>query len=99
MGLDNHFYDSEFFKRLVDMLEQQLGKNTEIVLHDLRNGYEHTIVDIRNGFITGREIGGTGSNLGLEVLKGSSGHGDKYNYITKLPNGRYLRSSSLYIRE
>ena len=99
MGLDNHFYDSEFFKRLVDMLEQQLGKNTEIVLHDLRNGYEHTIVDIRNGFITGREIGGTGSNLGLEVLKGSSGHGDKYNYITKLPNGRYLRSSSLYIRD
>lgn len=99
MELNSKFFDMDFFNRLIDMLEQQLGKNSEIVLHDLRNGYEHTIVDIRNGEITGRKIGGTGSNLGLEVLQGTTGHGDKYNYITKLPDGRYLRSSSLYIRD
>lgn len=99
MELNSKFFDMDFFNRLIDMLEQQLGKNSEIVLHDLRNGYEHTIADIRNGEITGRKIGGTGSNLGLEVLQGTTGHGDKYNYITKLPDGRYLRSSSLYIRD
>lgn len=99
MEMNRGFFDTDFAERLLDMLEQQLGKNTEIVLHDLRNGYDHTIVDIRNGSITGRKIGGTGSNLGLEVLQGTKEHGDKYNYITKLPDGRYLRSSSLYIRD
>lgn len=99
MEMNSKFFDLEFFNRLLDMLEQQLGKKSEIVLHDLRNGYEHTITDIRNGEITGRKVGGTGSNLGLEVLKGTTGHGDKYNYITKLEDGRYLRSSSLYIRD
>lgn len=99
MKKNNQIWDTDFLNRLVDMLEQQLGKNTEIVLHDLRNGYEHTIVDIRNGNITGRKVGGTGSNLGLEVLKGTYGNGDRYSYVTKLPDGRYLRSSSLYIRD
>lgn len=97
--MNSKFFDTDFVDRMMDMLEQQLGKSSEIVLHDLRNGYEHTIVDIRNGEITGRKIGGTGSNLGLEVLNGTTGNGDKYNYITKLPDGRYLRSSSLYIRD
>ena len=80
MKKNNQIWDTDFLNRLVDMLEQQLGKNTEIVLHDLRNGYEHTIVDIRNGNITGRKVGGTGSNLGLEVLKGTYGNGDRYSY-------------------
>lgn len=97
--MENKRFDMDFFSRLMDMLEQQLGKRSEIVLHDLRNGYEHTIADIRNGEITGRKVGGTGSNLGLEVLQGTTGNGDKYNYITKLEDGRYLRSSSLYIRD
>ncbi|MDD3172754.1 MAG: helix-turn-helix transcriptional regulator [Herbinix sp.] len=97
--MNDKYFDSNFINRLLDMLEQQLGKKSEIILHDLRNGYEHTIVDIRNGEITGRQLGGTGSNLGLEVLKGTTGNGDKYNYVTKLPDGRYLRSSSLYIRD
>ncbi len=99
MEMNSKFFDTDFVSRLLDMLEQQLGKSSEIVLHDLRNGYEHTIVDVRNGEITGRKIGGTGSNLGLEVMKGTTGKGDKYNYITKLQDGRYLRSSSLYIRD
>ncbi|GLC80966.1 helix-turn-helix transcriptional regulator [Lacrimispora brassicae] len=99
MEMNSKLFDTDFVNRLLDMLEQQLGKGSEIVLHDLRNGYEHTIVDVRNGEITGRKIGGTGSNLGLEVMKGTTGKGDKYNYITKLQDGRYLRSSSLYIRD
>lgn len=91
--------EKDFFKKLMDMLEQQLGKNVEIVLHDLVGNYEHSIVDIRNGHITGREIGGFGSNLGLEVLSGTVENGDRFNYITKLKNHKTLRSSSLYIRD
>lgn len=91
--------EGDFLHRLLDMLEKQFGTNTEFVLHDLRGEYDETIVDIRNGHITGREIGGCGSNLGLEVLRGSSVNGDKFNYITACPDGKLLRSSSLYFRD
>lgn len=90
---------NDFFNRFMDMLEEQLGRKTEIVLHNLRDDYEHTIMDIRNNEVTGREIGGIGSNLGLEVIKGTIGNGDQYNYITKLRDGRHLRSSSIYFRD
>lgn len=91
--------DGDFMTRLMDMLENQFGTNTEIVLHDLRGDYNKSIVDIRNGHITNRTIGGCGSNLGLEVIRGTSANGDKFNYITARPDGRFLRSSSMYFRD
>ena len=86
-------------KQVMDMLEQHLGSTSEIVYHDLTKPYEHTIVDIRNGYITGRRIGGCGSNLGLEVIRGFKKNGDKFNYITHTKTGRILRSSSIYLRD
>ena len=88
--------DLAFYEQLMKMLEQQLGYDSEIVLHDLTGDYNHTIVAIRNGHITQRSIGGCGTNLGLEVLKGKIG--DQYNYITHTKDGKTLRSSSMYIR-
>lgn len=82
--------------RMMDMIEQQFGKNCEIVLHDHSLDIDKTIVDIRNGHITGRKIGGSSSNLGLEILRGTSGGGDQYNYITYTNNGKVLRSSSIH---
>ena len=81
------------------MLEKQLGNNTEVVLLDLTKEYGSMIVDIRNGHITGRKIGGTGSNMGLEVLAGTVKNGNRYNYITKSKDNKILRSSTLYIRD
>ena len=93
-------YDEwDFFKRLLDMLEQQLGTNTEILLHDLTKDYNHTIVDIRNGHITNRKIGDCGSNLGLRVLSGKVKDGDMYKYITHTKNDRILKSSTVFIKE
>ena len=46
--------EKKFLTQLMDMLEQQLGPHTEVVLHDLKKDYANTIVDIRNGHITGR---------------------------------------------
>lgn len=89
--------ERDFLEQLMTMLEHQLGYDSEIVLHDLTQDYEHTIISIRNGHITGRKIGDCGTNLGLEVLKGSVG--DKYNYITHTKDGKILRSSSMYIRD
>lgn len=89
----------QLLEKVVELLEQQMGNNLEIVLHDLRKPYERTIVDIRNGHISGREIGGCGSDRGLEVMRGTVKNGDEFNYITRTPDGKVLRSSSLYFRD
>ena len=88
--------EMSLFKQLLDMLEKQLGSNSEVVLLDLTKEYGSMIIDIRNGNITGRKVGG---NMGLEVLAGTVKNGNRYNYITKSKDNKILRSSTLYIRD
>ncbi|MHB8063450.1 MAG: helix-turn-helix transcriptional regulator [Ruminiclostridium sp.] len=88
------------WQRLCSMLENEFGINCEIILHDLTKEYDHTVVDIRNGHITGRKIGDCGSNLGLEVLRGTVDNGDRYNYVVHTAkNGKILRSSTMFIKD
>lgn len=89
----------ELLEKVVELLEQQMGENVEVVLHDLRKPYEHTIVDIRNGHISGRQVGGCGSDRGLQVMRGTVKNGDEFNYITRMSDGKILRSSSVYFRD
>ena len=49
--------------------------------------------------MTGRHVGDCGSNLGLEVLRGTVEGGDKYGYISNSREGNILRSSSMYLRD
>jgi len=86
-------------KRLICMIAEQFGPRCEVVLHDLDRDYDHTIVAIKNGHITNRKIGGSGSNLGLQVLDGKREAGDEYNYITQTKDGRTLRSSTFFLRD
>jgi predicted transcriptional regulator YheO len=88
----------ELLNKVMTLLERHLGPKCEAVLHDLTGDYGSSIVDIRNGHITNRKIGDSGSNLGLEVLRGSVQEGDQFNYITYTRDNRVLRSSSVYIR-
>jgi predicted transcriptional regulator YheO len=90
-------HETQFFKRLLDMLEAHMSGNDEIVLHDLTKDYGHTIVDIRNGHITNRKIGDCGTDLGLEVLRGTVENGDRYNYVTHTRGGKVLRSSTMFL--
>lgn len=89
----------EMYKRLLKMLAVQYGSKSEIVLHDLTNSYDSTIIEIENNQITNRKIGDCGSNLGLEILRQGykSNKHDTYGYLTYLKDGRILRSSSMYI--
>ena len=89
--------EAPFLTSLLDMLEAQLGESCEIVLHNLENGYNHTILDIRNGHITNRNIGDCGSNLGLQVLRGTEINGNRFNYLTKTVDGKTLRSSTMFV--
>ncbi|MGG4504117.1 helix-turn-helix transcriptional regulator [Paenibacillus polymyxa] len=63
---------------LVDFLAHVLGENNEIVLHDVTNP-EHSIVAIRNNYISGREIGGPITDFVLQILKN---HGESADFVT-----------------
>ena len=89
--------DIRALTQIINLIEHQFGSNCEVVLHDLSRSYDNTIIDIRNGHVTNREIGGCGSNLGLEVIRGTVKDGDKFNYYTTTKDGKILRSSSIYI--
>jgi len=91
--------EEHFLKGLVKGLAAQFGSHCEVVLHDLKNQpYDHTIIAIENGEITGRKVGDCGTNLGLQVLRGTDREGDKYNYLSSF-NGKVLRSTSIYMRD
>lgn len=89
----------ELLGSVIKTLAEHFGESSEFVLHDLTQGYESTIFAIENGNVTGRKVGDCGSNLGLEVLRGTVTEDRKINYITKTKNGRTLRSSTLYLRD
>ena len=73
---------------------------TAALLHDYAKGYANSVVDIRNGHITGREIGGTGDILGLEYIRNASeDNGTYYNFIEYTKEGKTLRSSTLFLRD
>lgn len=91
-----------FFQSLVKMLALQFGPFCEVVLHDFKEikdgNYEKTILLIENGHITGRKVGDCGTNLGLEVLRGTKRNGNHYGYYVRTEDHKIFRSSSLYIR-
>ncbi|PAB57025.1 helix-turn-helix transcriptional regulator [Anaeromicrobium sediminis] len=83
-------------------IAKQFGDKCEVVLHDFSNGYDNSIVAIENGHITGRKIGSSITNTGLENLKRiqDSKMNPKdgfHNYMTITKDGKTLRSSSSII--
>ncbi|MCC8165489.1 MAG: helix-turn-helix transcriptional regulator [Planctomycetes bacterium] len=86
-------------KAIMRLIARQTGPHCEVVLHDWPKGYEHSVVAIENNHITGRDIGSCGSNLGLEVMRGTVKDGDRFNYITQTKDGRFLRSSTTYLKD
>jgi predicted transcriptional regulator YheO len=70
-----------------------------VVLHDWSKGYDQSIIAIENGNVTNRKVGDCGSNLGLEILRGTSSNGDRFNYITKTQSDKVLKSSTTYIKD
>lgn len=78
------------------------GSNCEVVIHNLHDGSAHSIDTIENGHVTGRKIGDGPSQIVLEQLgkrREDPQADDHYCYLTKTPNGKVLKSSSMYIRD
>ena len=55
-------------------------------------------VSSRYGYVTGREVGGPSTSIGLEVQKDPLGDHDAFGYRGFTSDGRELRCSSTYFR-
>ena len=89
----------KLIESIMKLVAATFGPECEVVLHDWSKEYDSTIVAIENGHVSGRKIGDGGSNLGLEVLRGTSDGSNQLNYLTQMSDGRMLRSSSLYLED
>ncbi|MQS76101.1 PAS domain-containing protein [Companilactobacillus halodurans] len=67
------------FVPMVDFLAEVLGRNSEVVLNDVRN-LDHSIVAIRNNYISHRQIGDPASDLVLRMSK--QGKKESKNFLT-----------------
>ena len=77
----------------------QFGSNCEVVVHDLSRHPDHSIVEIVNGHVTGRKAGDGASHVVIEQLQTNDPEPkDHLCYLTKTPDGKILKSSTVYIR-
>lgn len=91
--------DLLFLTRLIKGIAAQFGNRCEVVLHDLTEDYENTIIAIENGTVTGRRVGDCASNIVLETLKHEGELKDKYCYLTQSHDGKILKSTSVFIKD
>lgn len=90
----------EMMKQLADGIAKQFGQNCEVVIHSLSGDLEHSIVYIVNGHVTNRQVGSGTSKIVLETIhKEPALINDKLAYLTRTPEGRILKSSSMYIKD
>ena len=84
--------------QMMEGLSQLLGCRYELILHDLSH-LESSVVAVQ-GNITNRRPGAPATNFLIQMLKQ---YGDEApnsnNYKNVLPDGRVLRSSTLFIRD
>lgn len=86
------------FTPLVDFLAEAFGENTEVVLHDLSTP-EHSVIALRNGHLSGREIGNPMTDLANKIIKDR--RYERENFVTNYygySNGRAFVSSTFYIK-
>lgn len=69
-------------------------------MHDVSgNRTGNSIVVIENGHVSGRKVGDGASHVALEqALSADASPEDHLNYLTKTPDGKILKSSTMYIR-
>jgi len=82
---------------IVDFLADMLGVQCEVVLHDLGNP-DSAILAIRNGQISGRQVGGPLTDFGLQAMQNSDARSHYVNYQGKTKSGKILKSSTYFIK-
>ena len=91
----------EMLKQIASALAVQFGPCCEVVIHDLTTkDPEKSIVHIENGHVTGRRLGDGPSTVVMEqILHANENPKDHLGYLTRTPDGKILKSSTIYIRD
>ena len=77
----------------------QFGSDCEVVVHDLSRHPDHCIVAIENGHVSGRKVGDGASYVVLDQhTQADAQPEDHLCYLTRTPDGKILKSSTVYIR-
>lgn len=84
---------------LIQGLGKHFGESVELVVHDYKKDFSKTIVAISNGNVTKRKIGDSGTSIGLKIMKGQQADDGKFGYISQTKDGRYLKSSTIYLKD
>lgn len=85
------------YVNVAQVLGEMFAPVLETVVHDLRQP-DQSIIAIYNGHLTGREVGGSATNLGRRLMKGDFPD-VLVGYENESPNGQKMKSSSLAIRD
>jgi predicted transcriptional regulator YheO len=81
---------------LVAGIQATFGRMCEVVLHDFRQE-DHSVVALA-GDVTHRQIGSPMSEIGLSLVRLRDSAEDKLNYVTRLPDGRVMKSTTMLLR-
>ena len=86
-------------KQVAAGIAAQFGSDCEVVVHDLSRHPDHTIGAIENGHVSGRKVGDGASHVVMEQLETNDPEPrDHLCYLTRTPDGKILKSSTVYIR-
>lgn len=85
---------------MVRYIADIIGPRCEVALHDIAHP-STSIIAIRNGYISGRAIGGPMTDLGLKLIEASPMMEEEamINYASKTNFGDNLVSSTYFIRD
>ena len=76
-------------KQLAHGIASQFGTSCEVVIHDLKQDLDNSIVHIENGQVTHRKSGDGPSGIVLETLhKNAARLQDKLSYLTRTEDGK-----------
>lgn len=86
------------FVPLLDGIANTMGKNCEVVLHEITNS-KKSIVAISNGHVTGRTVESPMLDIGIQALSEEDKANNIINYSNKSVNGKILKSSTMFIKD
>ena len=88
----------ETYKILARGLADYLGEGCEVILHSLQD-LDHSVVEIVNGYHSGRSVGSPITDLALSFLENSrKNSGERYlTYFNKSKKGQPLKSCTISI--
>ena len=96
-------FELDNLREIAKGIAAQFGAGCEVVVHEISSeAAEHSIVAIENGQVTGRSLGDGPSQVVLEQLGKHpelDSPEDRFCYVTRTPNGKLLKSSTMYLRD